>query len=135
MGEPAIDLFRVPGTSGHPTKPLRLMPRAHNDSRGRFGSYSHGPELFPSLLPSCGHQCLPPEFFHTTTMKALAELPYPLKLIDTTLGLTADACDQLYFWILHLRRTEGREFNRSEVLCRLLLTYKAPVELPDTMET
>jgi hypothetical protein len=59
-------------------------------------------------------------------MPTLTELDFPLKLFDTSLGLTTDAREQLHAWTVYLRRVEGREFTRDEVLCRLLLTYRAP---------
>jgi hypothetical protein len=59
-------------------------------------------------------------------MPTLTELDFPLKLLDTSLGLTADAREQLHAWAVYLRHIEGREFTRDEVLCRLLQTYRAP---------
>jgi len=63
---------------------------------------------------------------HKADMTLLTPLPFPPRLIDTSIALTAEAQDQLHAWSVYLRRTERREVPRNEVLCRLLLTFRPP---------
>ncbi len=62
-------------------------------------------------------------------MSLLVQLPYPVQLVDAP-SVTPEAREQLYSWKLYLQRAEGLEVPQSEVLSRILLTYRAPSTPP-----